>query len=410
MSNPITITRTQARRLAVAAQRLHATPPLPTSENMLALVQQMGCLQLDPISAVSRSHTLVLWSRLGSYDLADFDRLLWEDKSLFEYWAHAASIVLTEQYPVHHDLMRRYPGESEWGQQTRRWMDENSELRMNIIDQITRRGPLGSKDLEDNSKTDWQSTGWTGGRNVSRMLDFLWTDGTIMVAGRKGGQKLWDLTERFLPPSTPRDELTPLELTLRAVRQALTSLGIAHQKHILQHFTRGRYPELAAALKQLEASGEILPVQIKDGDTPWKGDWFMRSADLPLLEQVTNDWQPRTTLLSPFDNLIADRVRTKLMFDFDFKIEIYVPKEKRQFGYYVLPILHGDQLVGRIDPQYDRKTHTLHISNIYVEPGAPADAAKPLRANIESLGAFLGAKQIEYPAEIPVVWAKELRP
>lgn len=410
MSSPMTITPQQARRLAVAAQNLHSVPPAPTSENMLALVQQLGCVQLDPISAVSRSHTLVLWSRLGPYDLADFDRLLWEDKSLFEYWAHAASIVLTEQYPLHYYLMQRYPGKTVWGQQTRQWIEDNIELRTNILDQITRRGPLGSKDLEDNAKTDWQSTGWTGGRNVSRMLDFLWTDGTIMVAGRKGGQKQWDLTERFLPPSTSREELTPLEQSIRGVRQALKSLGVARPRHILLHFVRDRYPELTEALKLLEASGEILPVQIKDDSTSWSGEWVMRSADLPLLEQVTNDWQPRTTLLSPFDNLIADRVRTKLMFDFDFKIEIYVPKEKRQFGYYVLPILHGDQLVGRIDPQYDKKSKTLMLNNIYVEPNAPADAAAPLRANIESLAAFLGAKQVSYPAEIPAVWAKDLRP
>ncbi len=401
-----------ARRLAIARQHLGGPTPNGAAQ-MLDVVRDLGSLQLDPISAVARSHQLVLWSRLGHYDLAHLDKLLWQDRHLFEYWAHAASIVLTEDYPIHRAMMRRHAtGNSPWEQRVRGWMDENDALRSHILDEIRARGPLPSKHFADKAVEGWYSTGWTSERNVSRMLDFLWIKGVLMVAGRKGGQKQWDLAERCLPDWTPRDELPEREIVCRAAQKSLRALGVARPKHIQNHYIRDRYPGLAEVLRDLEAEGRIEEVQIKDDGHVWPGPWYIHAEDLPLLEQLEADeWKPRTTLLSPFDNLICDRDRTQKLFNFKYSIEIYTPKAKRQYGYYVLPILHGDRLIGRIDPLMDRKQRRLMVNAVYAEPDTPtsSDTVHAVSGAIQELAGFLGAKEIVYGDRVPKGWRRFLR-
>ena len=405
-----TISRTTARRLAITRQRLAGDPPPATAEGIMEVVRDLGCLQLDPISAVARSHQLVLWSRLGEYNLGDLDKLLFEDRQLFEYWAHVASIVLTEDYPIHSWRMRNYvPTDigNPWSKRVREWMEQNQELRDFVLAELTEKGALLSRELELDGvdPKHWVSSGWTSGRNVSRMLDFLWSQGQIMVADRSGLQKKWDLTERVLPDWTPREQIEADEVTRRAAQKSLRALGVATEKQIKDHFTRGRYPNLPAVLKQLEAEGRIIPVKIADV----KGAYYLHVDDLPLCDRIeAGAYNGRTTLLSPFDNLICDRNRTEALWDFLFRIEIYVPADKRQFGYYVLPILHDDRLIGRVDPQYNRKTRTLHIQHVYAEADAPPEAAADIRAAIVSLATFIGAQQIEY-GEVANVWKKAIR-
>ena len=355
-----TISPTLARRLAIARQRLAGARPTADAANILDMVRDLGCLQLDPISAVARSHQIVLWSRLGAYNLADLDTLLWKERCLFEYWAHAASIVLTEDYPVHHRLMRTYAtGEPRTavGRRFRAWLEENRHLNRQIMTRLRREGPLPARYFEDEAAADWHSTGWTSGRNVSQMLDYLWTKGKIMVAGRSGIQKLWDVSERCLPEWTPRERLPEREVVRQAAQRSLRALGVATSRQIAQHFIRGRYPGLAQTLSELEAEDRIASIHIRDrrNGTAWPDTWYVHTDDLTLLDRLeAGEWEPRTTLLSPFDNLICDRRRTELLFNFKFTVEIYVPPSKRQYGYYVLPILHGDRLIGRIDPKMDR--------------------------------------------------------
>ncbi len=399
------ITATDVRRLAITRQHLHqASEPV----DMLDMVRDMGCLQLDPTNAVARSHLLVLWSRLGVFDQAALDHLLWEDRSLFEYWAHAASIVLTEDYPIHKYWMTTYGTEgAPWGQRMAKWVVDNALLRDHILDEIRQHGPLPSKVFEDKSTAAWQSTGWTGNRNVSQMLGYLWEKGELMVAERKGGHRYWDLTERVLPAWTPKEELSPHEATRRAAQKALQALGVATTKQIIQHFTRSRYHELPTVMQTLVAEGLIEPVRITDGDSTWSGEWYIHQQDIPLLEQIQGGmWAGRTTLLSPFDNLICDRARTEKLFNFDFRLEIYVPKAKRQYGYYVLPILHDDQLIGRIDPLMNRKQGSLDIQAVFAEPDAPQSRAvgRAIAEAIESLATFLGATAINYSANAPSFW------
>ena len=176
---------------------------------------------------------------------------------------------------------------------------------------------------------------------------------------------------------------------------ALHALGVATPQQIKWHFIRRRYAQLSDVLDELEQRGEIERVYIRE----WPGAWYMLRADAPLLERIAaGDWQPRTTLLSPFDNLICDRARTEQFFNFNFRLEIYTPKHKRQFGYYVLPILLGDRIIGRIDPLMDRARRRLIVNAVHLEPGAPAarSVKRALGAALEELAAFLGAEAIEH--------------
>jgi hypothetical protein len=269
-----TLTPTLARRLAITRQRLAGPRPAATAAGILEAVRDLGCLQLDPISAVARSHQIVLFSRIGHYALADLDRLLWRERRLFEYWAHVASIVLTEDFPIHNQLMRTYasgPATTPRAKKRRNWLKANAGLRRHILSEIRRGGPLPSRYFEDKAKAEWYSTGWTSGRNVGEMIDYLWTKGVILVAGRSGLQKLWDLSERVLPDWTPRERLAEREVVYRAAQKSLRALGVARPRHIEQHYIRGRYPNLKRALADLEADGRIERVAIADGKAAWPG-------------------------------------------------------------------------------------------------------------------------------------------
>lgn len=406
------ITPTTVRRLAVSKQHLAGPRLTPNATGMMELLRDIRCLQLDPINTVARSHLLVLWSRLGAYNPADFEYLLWHERLLFEYWAHCASIVLSEDYPIHQGRMRRAgQGDRSWEVRARTWLEENRELRDHVLDTLRTVGPLPSAHFADSSRVDWASSGWTSGRNVPLLLNILWDQGVVTVAGRTGQQRLWALAEHRFPLWAATTPLNEKELVRAAAQLSLRALGVGRAPHIQNHFVRGMYPGLPAALRDLVAEESIIPIQITSDEASWSGTWYIHAADMPLLDSIeAGEWQPRTTLLSPFDNLICDRARTELVFDFFFRIEIYVPKAKRQYGYYVLPILHGDRLIGRIDPTMDRKTGELRINAVYAEPNAPADAAtaQAVATAVRELGAFLGARTIRYSEQVPDTWRRAL--
>lgn len=410
------ITPSTARRLAIAKQHLTA-PRRPSSvQGILNVVEDLGCLQLDPLSTVARSHTLVMFSRLGPYDTARLDQLIYQDRALFEYWAHAASLVLTRDYPIHHFRMRTYAKTDDpWHQRIAEWIEANKPLRDYILREIKRNGPTSSRSLTESGivPKSWVSSGWTGDRNISRMLDFLWMQGKIMVAKRQGLNKFWDLSERVLPEWTPREKLSGREIVTRAAQTSLRALGVGTERHISQHYISGRYPNLKERLRELEHAGEIERLEIRAyGNAAWKGEWFVHAADVPRLESIERgEFEGRTVLLSPFDNLVRDRVRNLQFWDFDYKIEIYTPQAKRKYGYYVLPILHGDQLIGRIDPQMNRAHGILNIHAIHLEPAAPRDleTARAVRDAIQELGAFLGASEIQYTTRMPEPWSSILK-
>lgn len=390
---PRPISSQTARRMFIAAQNLEDRP-----YTMMDTIRQLGCVQIDPTKVVIQTQYLVLYSRLGAYERAEFERLMWEDRQVFEYWAHCASLVLTEHFPIFdYQMQRSYTGESPRSQQIREWMTANEPLHRHVVEMLTEKNHASVSELQGHEfeVLDWHSSGWTNGRNISRMLDILWFQGKLMVAGRLPNTRLWGLSERILPEWTPREDLSAEEVTRRSVRISLNALGVATKKHIKNHFTRGEYPQLDQVLKEMEASGEIERVFIERDGSPMKGDWYI--SNQALLERIERgDWKPKFTLLSPFDNLICDRDRTHQLFDFFFRLEIYVPKPKRHYGFFVLPILEGDRLIGRIDPQLDRKNKVLNVHAVHWEATPSQEQEARLASTVEELATWLGAGEVAY--------------
>jgi uncharacterized protein len=301
---------------------------------------------MDPIATVATPQELVLWSRLGPYDRGELDRLLWRDKKLIEW---KAFIYPIEDLPLLRARMRQPWGPQKRHQWAKDFMKEQASLRNYILRELERRGPLPSRELEHESARRDERTVWWGTRaHLTWMLELLASRGKIAVAGRDRGQRLWDLAERWWP-ETETVPLAEAERLLAEKRRR--ALGVWLERGQLQV-----HPDAA------------------DGTVP-----------------------KRTTLLSPFDRLIHDRTRTEALWDFYYRIEIYVPKAKREYGYYVLPVLHGDKLVGRIDPAFDRRSRVLTVNAVYPEPGVRFPKTGLQRA-VKSLARFLGAERTVLPA------------
>ncbi|MFD6099297.1 winged helix-turn-helix domain-containing protein [Nocardiopsis flavescens] len=391
------------RRLAVRRQRLSGPRPSPGPEGLREVLRDLRCLQIDPVGVVARSHLLVLWSRLGRFDPDDLEALLWRERWLFEYWAHAASVVLTEDLPLHRRLMRRHPGADS---RMSAWALANGELREHVLVRLAEAGPLPTDGFEDRAAVPWESTGWTAGRNVERMLELLWFQGLIMVAGRRGRTRLWDLAERRLPPWADRADLPDAEVEERSAEHALRALGAGRARDVRRHFVRERYGDAAATLERLAERGRAVRARVAGSAEPW----FVHADVLPLVERAAGaGWQGRTTLLSPFDNLLCDRERTSLLWGFDYVNEMYTPRAKRRFGYYVLPVLHGDRLVGRVAARADRRRGVLDLEGVYAEGRAGDEAAGPgLAAAVGELAVFAGVGAVACTGPVPGVWREAL--
>jgi uncharacterized protein YcaQ len=319
----------EARRIAVRSQLLDSS-----ATSILDTVRRLGFLQIDPISTVAPPQQLVLWSRLGPYDVAELERLLWDEKKLFEW---AAFLWPIEDLPLVRARMRRRRGKYAWERRSAEFLKTNAAFKRYVLRELERRGPLLSRELDDDSVRTWESHGWYGTRNTSVMLDILHGRGIVAIVGRRNGQRLWDLAERWYPET----ERVPLrEADRLRAEQRFRALGV-----------------------RLTAKGWEAHPDATDGPVP-----------------------DRVTFLSPFDRLIYDRDRTEALFDFRYRLEMYVPKAKREYGYYVLPVLVGDRLVGRVEPRFDRKTRMLEVL------GAWGDTSRVDEA-LESLAAWLGAER-----------------
>jgi uncharacterized protein YcaQ len=371
-----------ARRLAVARQRLSGPRPRPvTTDDIHALVQAIGCLQLDPTAIVARNHLLVLFSRLGRFDPKLVDILLWDERRLYEYWAHQASIVPTEDRALHTALPPPWADPST----TAAWMTTRGRFSQLVLERLAANGSVRAADFEQHAEK--YESGWGERSPIADTLALLWLQGRIVPAGRGGGGRRWALADAwFGKPVGPIPE-HPIALRQAAVR-SLRALGVATQQQVKNHFVRRRYGGLASAWKDLEAEGVVVPVELG-----LKGDWYVHADDLELLDRIeSRGFEPRTTLLSPFDNLICDRDRTLALWGFDFRLEIYVPKSKR-WGYFVMPLLHGDRIVARFDLAVDRKDGALDVIGERWEPGWDG-RRRPLRPTtraLAELAAFLGA-------------------
>jgi hypothetical protein len=323
------ITREQARRIAVRAQLLDGS-----ARGIRETVRRLGFLQMDPIATVATPQRLVLWSRLGAYDPAQLDRLLWKEKKLFEW---SAFIYPIENLPLIRALTRRRWGEFKREQWAKQFMTEQAGLRRYVLRELEQRGPVPSRELEHDAARGDHRTVWWGTRaQLTWMLELLHARGKIAVAGRLDGQRLWDLAERWWPET----ETVPLREAERILSEQ-------------------RFRALGVRLEQ--------------------GEWH---AHPDVSDEPVPD---RATLLSPFDRLVHDRNRAEALFDFRYRLEMYVPRAKREYGYYVLPLLVGDRLVGRAEPRFDRKTRKLELL------GSWGDTSR-LDEALAELAVFLGAK------------------
>jgi len=370
-----------ARQLAIARQRLSGPRPKPvTTDHIHELVQAIGCLQLDPTAIVARNHLLIVLSRLGPFDPKLVDTLLWDERRLYEYWAHQASIVPTEDRALHLAL----PPPWSDPRTTASWMTTRGRFSDLVLERLAVSTLVRAADFEQHAEK--YDSGWGERSPITDTLGLLWLQGRIVPAGRLGSGRHWALADAwFRTPLGPIQE-RPVALHQAAVR-SLRALGAATPLQVKNHFIRRRYEGLAPIWKQLEADGVIVPVDVGP-----KGDWYVHADDLALLDQIeSGGFEPRTTLLSPFDNLICDRDRTLALWDFDFKLEIYVPKSKR-WGYFVMPLLHGDRIVARFDLAVDRKQGFLNVIGERWEPGWDG-RRRPIRATtraLEDLALFLG--------------------
>ena len=364
-----TISVGDARRIAVAAALLGAPALPPTTESVLKVARHFGGIQIDPTRTVERTQHLVLWSRIRDYDRALLDRVLAERRA-FEY---DAFIVPPDRLPeLRHVARARVGGSGDWHQRERNFMSANAEFRLSILDQLRERGPLASRDIDDSKvKVGWESTGWTHGKNTTRMLEFMGAALDIVVAGRAGQERLWDLPERVLPADAPRGELTAQQFEEARVMRALRRFGIATRQEIRLRAYGLSIPDAKALLGRLVEEGRLTAVRLAlpSGD-----------IDAFALPEVLDapDLAPRTTLLSPFDPLAYDRDRTARLFDFSYKLEMYKPVAEREFGHFVLPILHNGELVGRLDSERDRKSNELVVRKLHWEgrkPVAPVVSA-----------------------------------
>jgi uncharacterized protein YcaQ len=362
------LTKAQARRIAVRAQLLDT--PRPT--DLLAVVRQLTLLQLDPTAAIAPSADLVAWSRLGStYRPEQLKQALEQDRTLFEHNALVRPMG---------DLGLYLAGAADWPpyDKQRDWLRDNDRFRRDILERLGRSGPLTSRDIPDTCVVPWASTGWTNNRNVSQMLEFLMMRGEVAIAGRVGRERVWDLAERVYP--TDLAVPTVDEAHARKNERRLVALGIAREK-------------TTAVPVELYHVGEAGEPAVVEGV---KGEWRVDPAALDgLLEN--GDFAGRTALLSPFDRLIHDRARAQELFDFEYTLEMYKPAAKRRFGYFALPILHLDRLVGKVDASADREASVLRVHAIHEDVRFTRVITKAVQFELHDLASWLGMGAVELP-------------
>jgi uncharacterized protein len=354
------LTKAQARRIAVRAQLLDA--PRPT--DLLTVVQRLTLLQIDPTAAVAPSADLVLWSRLGSaYEPAHLRQALEEDRTLFELDALVRPTS---------DLGLYLAGASERPsyESTRAWLRDNDSFRRDILERLGSSGPLTSRDIPDTSVRPWASSGWTNNRNVTQMLEVLMMRGEVAIAGRVGRERLWYLPERVYPAGV----LVPsVEEADRAKNERrLSSLGIARQK------------ARAMPMEPIHV-GEAGEPAVVEGV---KGEWRVDATALG------EDFEGRTALLSPFDRLVHDRVRAEELFDFEYTLEMYKPAAKRRWGYFALPILHHDRLIGKVDAAADRKASVLRVNAVHEDVRFTGAMRKAVQTELDDLASWLGLDSV----------------
>ena len=359
------------RALALHAQALDQPPgatPSPTPDAINELVERLVFVQIDTLQMVRRSQYLVIWSRLGDYNPADFDRLAYgsAQRRLFEYWGHAASLMPLAEYRYQMPQMRWFR-EKGW-RWDREWRAQpgNVALTQAILEQIRSEGPVRAADFDHHGP---RQSSWWGWKPAKRALETLYNQGALMIADRVNFQRVYDVAERVLPAWVDTAEATWDDTHRHYVERGVRALGVCAPAQAAEYayIKRGTAKPYVEALM---AEGVFVPVQVElvDGSV---GEWIAHRDNLPLLAQAADGALPaaRTTFLSPFDSLFWARDRDQMLWNFRQVLECYKPEAQREWGYFCLPILHKDRLVGRFDPKLERKSSTLRLRALYLEPG-----------------------------------------
>jgi uncharacterized protein YcaQ len=388
---PPALAVTHVRRALLFAQGLGAPPPAAaTKDDVLATIRRIHALQIDTISVVARSPYLVLWSRLGDYDPRWLDELL-ADGALFEYWAHAACMMPIHEFGLYRRAMLEPANRFA---HRRAWVIEHHALVSRVRERIIAEGPLRSADFE---RTDGRKGGgWWDWKEEKTALEALFNSGELMVLRREGFQRLYDLRERVHPTwedsRVPSAEEAADGLILHAVR----ALGIGRADWVRNYLytVMGSKVATERRVAGLLAGGQIVGIDVEG----WKQLGLVHPENLALVDAAGGGSTPenRATLLSPFDPIVADRARALELFGFDYTIECYTPEAKRRYGYFTLPILYGESLVGRVDAKVHRKHGLFEVKALHLEPGVKVDAelVEALRAVFVRCARWHGASEI----------------
>jgi uncharacterized protein YcaQ len=385
-ANKNSLSISEARRVAIAAQQFIGAGGAPkNAKTLAAMVRRLGVVQIDSVNVLIRSHYLPIFSRRGAYQCGLLEKAAYEQRLLFEYWGHEASLLPVELYPLFRWRMDdARNGVGTWGR-LRRYATSHKELVDSVLNQIRERGALGASELTDGGKSKGSWWGWSQGKEI---LEWLFWIGDVTTARRRNFERLYDLTERVVPEAiqaspVPSREHAQRELMLIGAR----AMGVATARDLRDYY---RLPTKDAVLrlKELVDEGRLLAVAVEG----WKQQGYLHhEAKVPRQAQIADV----AALLSPFDSLIWERQRTERLFDFHFRLEIYTPVHKRLHGYYVLPILLGDRIVGRVDLKSERRSGCLQVKGGSVEAGVKVGAViAPLTRLLSQLAQWLGLEQV----------------
>jgi uncharacterized protein len=370
------ISNKEARHLMLASQGLTGNFFGNKKEGTLKAIEHLGYVQIDTISVVERAHHHTIWTRINDYKKSYLDELIEKDKTVFEYWSHAAAFLPMRDYRFSLYRKNMYAsGKLKWY--------FNKRATKFVYDRIAAEGPLQSKDFEEKKKKQ----GWWEWKESKQALEQLFMEGKLMVARRQGFQKVYDLTERVLPKGINTQAPDEKEYARYLVTKTIRANGLAANSEI-GYLRRHAKTAIGKVLNEMEEEGLILPVKIKGIDEPL----YTSQQNLDLAAQ--HKASKTVSILSPFDNCVIQRNRLKRIFGFDYTIECYLPEAKRQYGYFCLPILYGDNFAGRIDCKAERKEQVLYIKKVFYEKKADAKLKSELGKALKKFAVFNGCKEV----------------
>lgn len=378
----------QARRLALAAQGFaQARPATPGTRQLNLAVARMGTLQIDSVNVFARSHYMPLFSRLGPYDPALLDRLVFDRRSPYvEYWAHMASFIPASDWELFRfrmDDMR-----AKYGTKPDGWFSSHRDVVDWVRSELRTRGPLRPAQI-DHDAIQARRGAWWDWDVVKHALEYLWMFGEVAIAGRRGFERTYGLAEHVLPAGTLSRTVAREDAVRELVRRAARACGVATASDIADYWRIKDRPGVLRAIGELVDAGELEPVTVEGwlaAGRPAKA-WRHRDAVLPRRVDAT-------AILTPFDPVVWFRDRAERLFDFAYRIEIYTPAPKRRFGYYSLPVLIGDDVVGRVDLKADRAGSRLLVQSAWWEAARPDDAPERLAAELRAAAQWQGLERI----------------